>query len=199
MYCFLLLGIGIYYLPSSLNPVIWTDPFPLPTLTGTLKSNEILMLSKKRGHNQITAPESMAIDSDTGYVFASLNDGRVVCLNEKGTWEADIFMLGAINEQLKSNTSLVDHMKWCQSKAQDGSLPWNVNWEKSCGRPLGLRLIKVRYSPIHFYIDISTNCLASLWKYLLISLIICRTKPIGGLSLFSMHITVCILCNLVTI
>jgi hypothetical protein len=140
----LILPILFCFLPSSLDPVIWANPFPLPSLDGTLTPNNILKAAVRHGYNEVTAPESMAIDPSTGHVFLSLNDGRVVVLDKSGSYLSDIYFNGMLADDVSNNASMAKLLDWCKSRTRAGELAWHVEEEKMCGRPLGLRWRQVR-------------------------------------------------------
>lgn len=150
---------ALYTTPSVLQPTLWTDPFELPSLTGTLSPNSDLKSFVKHGENDITAPESMAMDSENGNVYCSLNDGRVVVLSSKGDYVQDIYFSGAyfINGDYKlGDSTRLDNsshkLVYCKGEARSHRLAWNVDGEKYCGRPLGLRLKKVILFTYSFYL-----------------------------------------------
>jgi hypothetical protein len=129
------------YSSSVLEPTIWTDIFPLLI---NYVSNEKLIHSEKLCDGQCTAPESMAIDKVSGIVFASLNDGSVVSISQEGMLIGPVFFVGGyIASDVKTN-GLEGHqekMSWCKGEARAHRLAWNPEGEKSCGRPLGMRIL----------------------------------------------------------
>eukprot|EP00596_Hydrurales_sp_CCMP1899_P007075 CAMPEP_0119039350 /NCGR_PEP_ID=MMETSP1177-20130426/8767_1 /TAXON_ID=2985 /ORGANISM="Ochromonas sp, Strain CCMP1899" /LENGTH=382 /DNA_ID=CAMNT_0007003081 /DNA_START=237 /DNA_END=1382 /DNA_ORIENTATION=+ len=86
----------------------------------------------------------MAIDKVSGIVFASLNDGSVVSISQEGMLIGPVFFVGGyIASDVKTN-GLEGHqekMSWCKGEARAHRLAWNPEGEKSCGRPLGMRIL----------------------------------------------------------
>lgn len=140
--------IALYQIKESpLDPVIWSEPNELPSFQGSTKVNNILdhayKISKDFG-----GPESTAIDSDTGIVYASFNDGTIGSFNSKGEFLERIFFSGGF--QLKQegngiNQESEELMNWCHIEGLSKRLAWNVTGENLCGRPLGIRIYKVLY------------------------------------------------------
>ena len=139
---------AIYNLkPSALETVVWSDPFPLPALSGPTTPNMRLASTQKVGLGQLTGAESMTIDEDDGTLYASLQDGRVVHLSEKGDFLSTLFFTGGYLSSGDPNSrtngvdaSTAEKMSWCTSKA----LANHGNGEHSCGRPLGIKSIAAR-------------------------------------------------------
>eukprot|EP01035_Chromulina_nebulosa_P020025 gene20025-26001_t len=130
---------AVYFAPSPLDPVLWTEPFELPQLIGPVKPNKILQNHIKLGESQILAPESLAFDEESGDGFASLSDGRIVKLNKNGDYIRDISFKGSIN----NDKDLLSLKEWCHTEALAHRLAWNNDGERNCGRPLGLRFLKI--------------------------------------------------------
>jgi hypothetical protein len=132
-----------YFKPSSLETFVWSDPFPLPELSGPTTPNTRLASTQKVGLGQLAGAESMAIDEDDGTLYASLQDGRVVHLSEKGDFLSTLFFAGGyMASDPTSRTNGVDastakKMAWCTSQA----LANHGTGERSCGRPLGIRYL----------------------------------------------------------
>jgi hypothetical protein len=56
--------------PSVLEPVLWSNPFPLPYLNGSYAVNQKLTHAEHLCESECTAPESIAIEESTGTVYA---------------------------------------------------------------------------------------------------------------------------------
>lgn len=131
-----------FRLPSPLEPQLWADPFPLGTLPTV---NRMLTGASKSSLDLLQGPESLA-SSHSGAVFASIADGRVVLLDQKGVLVRVVYFNGAISTPggfLYPDKSVYEgarvKLQWCIDKSRAGELAFNVENEKSCGRPLGLR------------------------------------------------------------
>jgi hypothetical protein len=155
-----LLAILYNILPSALDePTLWKNIPPLQTLDGLLSPNTILQNIQRLNENEVTAPESMAIDEKTGNVFTGLNDGRVVMLNQNGKFLKNIFFVGGYitaaskSEQISPNfngiANMEEKLSYCMTEARAKRLHHNVEEEKSCGRPLGMRIFKVTTSIVY--------------------------------------------------
>ena len=136
-----------YKTPSALEPTLWKNPFPLPKLTGPLTPNTYLQHVEKATcskEGNCISPESLAIDQSTGDMYASLADGRIVKLDKTGSFLANVFFSGGYvadhttNNGLSTGTAKL--MTWCKNEALAHRLAWNTKGEKTCGRPLGIRL-----------------------------------------------------------
>lgn len=143
-----ILSIVFYLIPNPLEPVLWTEPFALPALTGSLASNSFLKAAKL--YKAINAPESIAIDDDNGDCFAGLSDGRVVRIDKNGNYLNDIYFNSALASSPTQNSTLLE---WCKREALDHNLPWNPKGEQSCGRPLGMRLISWNDAKALLFLD----------------------------------------------
>ena len=142
-------ALSIYFSTKSvLEPTLWTEPFALPKLVGPLTPNTILNATEKLYKGICLAPESIAIDIQTGDMYGGLSDGRVVMMSPNGDLVKTVFFTGGyvLREQdlkgngIGSDTSRL--MNWCLSEALNHELAWNIEGERSCGRPLGLRLLR---------------------------------------------------------
>ena len=117
--------------PNVLDPVLWTEPFPLPSLG---ERNDFLSGSTYVKDSRVLAPESFAM-SESGEVFASTSYGVVVVMDENGHWKSDLFFVGGF---IYPDVKIED----CRTLALAGELAWSKETEKRCGRPLGLRLVE---------------------------------------------------------
>ena len=140
----------VYYkTPSALEPTLWQNPFPLPKLTGPLTPNTFLQQVEKATcskHDNCISPESLVIEKSTGDIYASLADGRIVKLDKTGSFLANVFFSGGFfadnNSKNGLNAGNAKLMEWCTQEALAHRLAWNTKGEKTCGRPLGIRLSK---------------------------------------------------------
>jgi hypothetical protein len=175
---FVILGISlwiyVFLRPTELEitPVLWFHPDPLPSLSNQWAKNSALIDTIHLNIGNVVAPESIAIDKNSGIGYASLADGRIVSLDIHGNYLEDVFFVGGkifflryppcnlttLSGYIKTNevidnTSALYH--WCRFEALAGELPWNCTGEKLCGRPLGLRLLEVRNRdlPMLFILD----------------------------------------------
>lgn len=134
--------------PSVLNPVLWKTPNVLPTLEGPSASNNLLQkVSKIEGN--FAGPESLAIDPDSGLVYASFNDGTVGSFSPTGEYLERVAFIGKEVANLDPSAA-AGLFEWCNTEALSKRLAWNVEGERKCGRPLGLRIRKdVSFPPLH--------------------------------------------------
>ena len=139
------LGLALFLMiPTPLDPVAWRDPAPLGALDGSWSANNLLNGTAKYFVGSVTAPESMAIDSISGKVYLSLNDGRVVAVTaELSAIEEVVFFGGFIRSGQSCGLEERELLSWCQTEARARRLAWNETGEIACGRPLGLRLKEV--------------------------------------------------------
>jgi sugar lactone lactonase YvrE len=82
----LLVAATLLYLlfwPVPISPAAWTPPAP-PPLTGDYQQNSRLADVERLSLGTGFAPEDVAIDSE-GRIYAGLDDGRIVRLEEDGT------------------------------------------------------------------------------------------------------------------
>lgn len=132
--------------PSVLNPVLWTEPNPLPTLTGPLTPNTLLTHVRKVGHD-FSGPESIVFDPVTGHGYASVSDGSVIRLSQDGVFEERVFFTGGYLASGKQGNGVSDatlaFFKHCNTEALTHRLAWNTTAERQCGRPLGMRIYVV--------------------------------------------------------
>lgn len=133
---------------SSLKPVRWEEPNPLPSLEGPLLPNKILAIENTY---QITkkhflAPESTAFDPETNITYASFNDGTI------RSFQGDDKEFRSLNPRLSFTGGVVLGLdenqakklyEWCLEEIRLGKIPWRASSERKCGRPQGLRLRKV--------------------------------------------------------
>ena len=120
---------------NPLEPTLWQpqDVFPLPSIVPNTHLSHAMVVHE--GENpQVLAPESFAIDPDSGRVYAGLSYGVVVELDQNGNYLHDVIFIGGN----LYNTS----REWCRSEALANRLPYSVINERQCGRPLGLRLTR---------------------------------------------------------
>jgi hypothetical protein len=80
--------------PSEIQPVIWDQPDPLPSLNGSWSRNEALLDAVHLNEGLLTAPESIAINPISGIGYVSLSDGRVVSIDQNGLYLDDLFFVG---------------------------------------------------------------------------------------------------------
>jgi len=134
----------LFLLNNPLEPTLWETPFVLPKLEGVLAVNTDLQNAVRLGENIVLAPESFAMDSVSGTVFTSLATGSVVALNSKGEFLHEVFHIGSWlnNNNNNNNGSTTDLSVWCAKEAMAKRLAWNVEGEKMCGRPLGMRIVQ---------------------------------------------------------
>jgi hypothetical protein len=138
-----IVAVVYYFQPSVLDPVLWKNPFKLPSLSGPYLPNDKLIHVDKFCYGKCTAPESMAIDTVTGNIYASLSDGTVVLISQEGEIISTVFFSGGyISSPIDTRTNgLADTQEtltWCKRESTAHRLPAD---EKKCGRPLGLRLL----------------------------------------------------------
>jgi hypothetical protein len=135
---FLIAALAVIYKlkPSVLQPVLWKTPNPLPTLTGALAPNSVLLHARFLP-GDFSGPESLAFDLENGDVFAGVSDGSVLRFSATGEEQERIFFVGGhLAKDSKSAAQLFDH---CHTEAVAHRLAWNSTGEQQCGRPLGLR------------------------------------------------------------
>lgn len=142
---YFVVAIAIIYnmLPNVLEPVLWTEPSLLPSLEGNLKPNTVLDATTFKYLNVFSAPESIAFDDKLGFVYASLNDGRVISLTKDGEYIRTIFFTGSYISDADTNSS-GQLMDFCIREAAEKRLAWDPENERKCGRPLGLRFKRVK-------------------------------------------------------
>lgn len=167
-----LLAVLFFAIPSPLSPVLWTDPFPLPPLPAP---NTRLAHAIKSAEAEVHGPESLAVD-EKGNVFTSIGDGRILLLDPRGQVLHTVYFDAAINKQFKGEFLGADKrvrggakakMQWCTDEAKAQRLQWNRVDEAACGRPLGLRFLRVQRN------SRSTAC-THVTRYA------CRTEGGGG-------------------
>ncbi len=145
----LLLLIVFWLVPNILEPVIWEDPFVLPKLV----VNNDLIAIRHIQEGVITSPESMAMDKTTGLVYTSLADGTVVALDANGQMMKQVFFtFAAVNTDL-TEKEISNKLNYCKTQAAAGNIQWHVQRERSCGRPLGLRIKSIRNKKLLFILD----------------------------------------------
>ena len=92
----------------------------------------------------------------------SLNDGTVVSISAAGVLLSTVFFTGGyIASDIETRTDglvgFQEKLKWCREESKSNRLAWNTEGERSCGRPLGLRLIQkyvsVRLLFLHFHMN----------------------------------------------
>lgn len=145
-------------IPTVLNPVLWTDPFDLPDIS-KFSMNDNYLYDTYNTKSSSTAlrylegvalsPESTAVDESTGLIYASLGDGTVIALNENGEYHSRIFFtpeaLGYKNSE--------ELYGWCHDEAKSKRLSYKPLVEYKCGRPLGLRLKKIKQKLLLYILD----------------------------------------------
>ena len=137
----------LFYLQyNPLEPQLWKPTFLLPSIHD---NNDILKNTIKI--ENILAPESLAID-DNDDIYASLSNGQVVMLSKEGQFIKTIFFRGQyINDQ---NLFMKDVLsKECNRRAHSHDLAWDRTKEALCGRPLGLRVKKLKGKRFLFIVD----------------------------------------------
>ena len=125
---------------NVLEPVLWKHPNCLPPLIGRLAPNTVLQNIRKIRHD-FKGPESLVIDvqSEEGYVYASFADGSIGKFDQHGKFDTRILHVGSFLRDY--NTSMTEKFQEeCKQASWKGKLAWNTTAEKSCGRPLGLRI-----------------------------------------------------------
>ena len=148
----LLLAVWLALSNNPLDPTLWTTPFPLPSL----ERNSLLANAARFERKVAIAPESLAMDPLTGLVYCSLGDGRVVSLTERGRYSSLVFFTGdhvpsSLSERVSKDRDEV--LQWCMREARMGRLAWDKAKERICGRPLGLRLRRVRGATLLYVLD----------------------------------------------
>ena len=138
------LAILFLHLYSPLEPQLWTDPFPLGNLPVV---NRRLTNATKASLGILQGPESLAASS-SGAVFASLADGRIVLLDQKGMLRHVIYFNGSIHTPsgfIYEDKSVYEgaklNLQWCIDRSRANELAYDVANERACGRPLGLRYL----------------------------------------------------------
>jgi hypothetical protein len=97
-----ILAVAYQLTPSILQPVLWKDPNPLPSLTGSLAPNTLLTHIRKVSHD-FSGPESIVFDPVTGQAYASVSDGSVIRLSAQGEYEARCSLLEGICRDRDNN------------------------------------------------------------------------------------------------
>lgn len=120
--------------PSVLDPVVWRSPNPLPVLE---ESNDLLA-SSLRIHGDFAGPESLAVDPRTGIVYTGFNDGSVGSFSSDGKFLERVLFLANHTSTAEDASGL---LQWCKEEALAKRLAWDVEGERKCGRPLGLRVV----------------------------------------------------------
>lgn len=144
-----IIAIAYHFTPSVLDPVLWTNP---NTLRVIQKPLENILAHTQKVSGSFAGPESMAMDSVTGLVYVSMGDGTVRSFKASGEPHGIVFFTGGYLKANKDTSiagngvidSTEDLLNWCNKNSVDGRLAWDVNGETECGRPLGLRLRKVK-------------------------------------------------------
>lgn len=145
------LGAFVFYraVPSALEPTLWNSPPPLLKFEGATSTNTILANAIKLESNP-HGPESTAFDTEDGTAYVSFSDGTVGSFDMHGNRIATVFFSGGYiamkNNQPRSNglnEHSVELQHWCGMESREGRLAWDVEGEKRCGRPLGLRFRQV--------------------------------------------------------
>lgn len=135
--------------PSVLEPTLWNNPPPLLKFEGSTATNSVLANARKVEGNP-HGPESTAFDPEDGTAYVSFSDGTVGSFSMHGQRIATVFFSGGyIANKGKQSTSNGLHegskelQSWCSTESNEGRLAWDVEGEKRCGRPLGLRFRQV--------------------------------------------------------
>lgn len=141
-------------LPSPLDPVEWKQPNALPEFVGKSAVNTILGKSILHSYD-FSGPECFAAN-DVGEVYAGVSDGTVVVLGPDGKYLSRLLFVGGILLE-KSGDGLGSHAatlrETCRKLALTEELAWNTKQERECGRPLGLRFVKVQ-AVSHFLVSL---------------------------------------------
>jgi len=163
--------IMIHFLPTILHPVLWTNPNPLPQLVGKLSPNSLLQNPVKVVAD-FAGAEAFAVDTVTGNVYAGMNDGTVAMFSKDYRYLQRIFFTGGfISQSLSSQKNGIDSTTdilrgLCNTEALAHRLAWNKEQERTCGRPLGIRFVKIGdkgslyiFDAYHglFQLDLATN------------------------------------------
>lgn len=134
-------------LPSPLDPVEWKQPNDLPEFVGNAAVNSILSKSVVRSYD-FSGPECFAAN-DAGEVYAGVSDGTVVVLGPDGKFLSRLLFVGGIIME-KSGNGLgprsASLRETCRKLALTEELAWDTKQVRECGRPLGLRFVKVKTS-----------------------------------------------------
>ncbi|XP_028809935.1 adipocyte plasma membrane-associated protein isoform X1 [Denticeps clupeoides] len=112
---FLALAVGIYFIPSPIDPEPFVFEGPPPALEGPLALNRRLQRGRRLFLGQLKGPESFTADQE-GNVYTGTVDGKL--------WRIHRDTLAFI-------TQMGQNVPECGT---------NVDYEPVCGRPHGLRL-----------------------------------------------------------
>lgn len=138
----------IHFLPTVLDPVLWTNPNPLPRLLGKLSPNSLLQNPLKIVAN-FAGAEAFAVDSSTGNVYAGMNDGTIAVFSQDHKYIQRVFFTGGfVSQSSATRKNGIDPAtdilrRFCNTEALAHRLAWNKDQERTCGRPLGIRFVKV--------------------------------------------------------
>ncbi|NP_001124264.1 uncharacterized protein LOC570908 [Danio rerio] len=111
----LAVAVGIYLIPSPIDPEPYIFEDPPPALEGPLAVNTRLQRGRKLFSGQLKGPESFTADQN-GNVYTGTVDGKLWRIN---------------NESLKFITQMGQNIPQCG---------FSTDYEPVCGRPHGLRL-----------------------------------------------------------
>jgi sugar lactone lactonase YvrE len=119
--------------------------------------------TEKLAEGAIVGPESIAI-AGSGEIYTTLSDGRIVELDISGSIIRTVYFNGAINVSgafLFENKSVyndaITKMNWCTDQSLSHQLAYDVEGEKSCGRPLGIRYVKDNKVAKLYFLDSYTG------------------------------------------
>ena len=148
----ILIVLMLFYLQyNPLEPQLWKPSFKLPYLND---KNNILKNTILYEKGIILAPESLAIDiyDKDHNIYASLADGRVVLISKEGKYINTIYFN---KRYITSEQSILDDSlsEQCTQKAISHDLAWDKMKERECGRPLGLRIKKIKGKKYLFIVD----------------------------------------------
>lgn len=126
-----------------IDPVEWTDPTPLASLEGKLAPNNLLQHIQDID-GDFAGPEALAFNNVAGTVYGSFNDGTVGEFDDEGKLLRRVFFTAGFLRQTNKTNGLdgssAELQKYCNKEALSKRLSANVTGERTCGRPLGLRL-----------------------------------------------------------
>lgn len=151
----------MYWLPSPLSPTVWLEPNALPRLEGALAVNNRLTNADIVDPDLFHGPECIEFDDKGQFAYVSIGDGTVAKFNSStGAIIGSIFFTGGYllspkkqrTNGLKIKSAVVSELfDMCNEQSMSKELQWNTDMERACGRPLGLRYLRIN-GVEHLYI-----------------------------------------------